>query len=95
MDWLQPAAREGITGVGVARLQSFAEPGHPLFRGAMRPAFRLDIALSHLLEPVVPDGGSGFQPCFEITRLDTVFEITPRVEFSPSIARLQRMLVAA
>jgi len=32
---------------------------------------------------------------FEITRLDTVFEITPRVEFSPSIARMQRMLVAA
>ena len=32
---------------------------------------------------------------FEITRLDTVFEITPRVESSPSIARMQRMLVAA
>lgn len=32
---------------------------------------------------------------FEITRLDTVFEITPRVEFSPGIARLQRMLAAA
>ena len=32
---------------------------------------------------------------FEITRLDTVFEITPRVEFSPSIARMQRMLAAA
>ena len=32
---------------------------------------------------------------FEITRLDTVFEITPRVEFSPSIPCMQRMLAAA
>ena len=27
----------------------------------MCPAFRLDIALSHLLEPVVSDGGRGVQ----------------------------------
>ena len=38
----------------------------------MCPTFRLDIALSHLLEPVVSDGGSGFQSFFEIARLDQV-----------------------
>jgi hypothetical protein len=31
----------------------------------MCPAFRLDIALSHLLEPVVSDGGRGVQACFK------------------------------
>ena len=38
----------------------------------MCPAFRLDIALSHLLEPVVSDGGRGVQACFKIARLDQV-----------------------
>src|SRR6185295_20310902 len=65
-------AREGVAGLRVARLQSFAEPGHALFRGAVRPALWLDIALSHLLEPVVSYGGSGFQAFLEIARLDGV-----------------------
>ena len=38
----------------------------------MCPAFRLDIALSHLLEPVVSDGGRGVQARFKIARLDQV-----------------------
>ena len=65
-------ACEGVAGLRVAGLQTFSEPGHALFRGAMRPALRLDIALPHLLESVVSDGGSGFQSCFEIARLDEV-----------------------
>ena len=65
-------ACEGITGLRVPSLQAFSEPGHALFRGAVRPALRLDIALSHLLEPVVSDGGSGFQAFFEIARLDEI-----------------------
>ena len=32
---------------------------------------------------------------FEMTRLNTVFEINPRVEFSPQVARPQRLPVAA
>jgi hypothetical protein len=36
----------------------------------MCQAFRLDIALSHLLEPVVSEGGRGVQACFKIARLD-------------------------
>ena len=35
----------------------------------MCPAFRLDTVLSHLLEPVVSNGGRGVQACFKIARL--------------------------
>ena len=38
----------------------------------MCPAFRLDIALSHLLEPVVSDSGRGVQACCKVARLDQV-----------------------
>ena len=31
----------------------------------MCPAFRLDIAVSHLLEPVGSDGDRGVQACFK------------------------------
>ena len=65
-------ACERVAGLRVAGFQTFSEPGHALLGGAMRPALRLDIALSHLLEPVVSDGGSGFQAFFEIARLDEV-----------------------
>src|SRR6202162_3202698 len=72
MTGLELVAGEGVAGIRVRGLQALSEPGHPLLRRAVRPAFRLDIALSHLLEPVVSDGGSGFQAFFEIARLDQV-----------------------
>ena len=38
----------------------------------MCPTFRLDIALSHLLVPVVSNGGRSVQACFKIAWLDQV-----------------------
>lgn len=38
----------------------------------MCSAFRWDMALSHLLERAVSDGGRGVQACFKIARLDQV-----------------------
>ena len=38
----------------------------------MRPAFRLDMSLPHLLQPIVSDRGCGFQPLFKIARLDEI-----------------------
>ena len=69
---LEPVVREGITGLWISRLQSLAEPRHALFRGTVRPAFRLNRPARHFLEPVVSDGGSGFQAFFEIAWLDQV-----------------------
>jgi len=72
MDWLQPAAREGITGVGVAHLQSFAEPGHALLRRSMSPAFRPNRAAGHFLELIIADRRCRSEPRFEIARFDQV-----------------------
>ena len=38
----------------------------------MCPAFRLDVALSHLVVPVVSNGGRSVHACFKIARLDQV-----------------------
>lgn len=66
---LQLARLEGIAASGQTRVETAAEPAHPLRRGAVGKGVRPHLATGLALQVVIADGIGGVQRLLQITRL--------------------------